>query len=58
MPIRVDEEQIEKWADRLQSEMEIVGYVPTWLVRAILENAGVKILPPQAEGELGEGGGR
>jgi len=55
MPIRVDEEQIEKWADRLQSEMEIVGYVPTWLVKEILENAGVKILPPQARGE---GGGR
>lgn len=38
----VSKKQIAAWTDRLQSEVDIVGYVPEWLVKDILEYAGVE----------------
>ena len=39
----VTKEQVAIWADRIMSEVEITGNVPVWLIRDILNYAGVRV---------------
>jgi hypothetical protein len=41
---KVTGKQIEDWADRIMSEIEIVGYVPEWILRDIFETVGLEII--------------
>ena len=39
----VTRKQCNAWSDRMTSEMEVVGYVPAWLIVEMLREAGVKV---------------
>jgi hypothetical protein len=43
MDKKVSKKQLSIWADRIMSEVEIVGYVPEWILRGIFETLGHEI---------------
>jgi hypothetical protein len=40
---KVSKKQLSIWADRIMSEVEIVGYVPEWMLRDIFETLGHEV---------------
>jgi hypothetical protein len=43
MDKKVSKKQLSIWADRIMSEVEIVGYVPKWILRDIFETLGHEV---------------